>query len=137
MKIKFSPIPLVILLFIFLGYKELLPVLVLAPLAFVSYFFGTLFLMAVIGFLVYYKIGGALGVLIVALALIFIESAYLDREKAPREHYLILTVASLLAIPTYALIRGLSLFMPKFEVTAVAVLILLALYIFSRIVTSG
>lgn len=136
MRIKFSPIPLVILFFILLSHKQLLPVLALAPLAFLSYFFGTLFLMAVIGFLVYYKIGGALGVLIVALALIFIESAYLDREKAPREHYLILTVASLLAIPTYALIMGLSLVMPKFEVTAVAVLILIALYVFSRIVTS-
>ncbi|ALV63779.1 putative membrane protein, conserved [Thermococcus sp. 2319x1] len=136
MRIKFSPIPLVILFFIFLSYRQLLPVLLLAPLAFVSYFFGTLFLMAVIGFLVYYKIGGALGVLIVALALIFIESAYLDREKAPREHYLILSIASLLAIPTYALIMGLSLVMPKLEVTAVAVFILITLYVFSRIVTS-
>ncbi|WP_175060055.1 hypothetical protein [Thermococcus sp. 2319x1] len=136
MRIKFSPIPLVILFFIFLSHRQLLPVLLLAPLAFVSYFFGTLFLMAVIGFLVYYKIGGALGVLIVALALIFIESAYLDREKAPREHYLILSIASLLAIPTYALIMGLSLVMPKLEVTAVAVFILITLYVFSRIVTS-
>lgn len=134
--IRFSPIPLVIMAFILLGYKDLLPVLALAPLAFFSYFFGTLFLVALIGFLVYYKLGGIEGLFLVALGLIFIESAYLDREKAPREHYLIVTVASILAIPTYILIGGLSMVMPKFEVTAIAVLVLISLYLFSRMVTS-
>ena len=65
-----------------LDYKDLLPVLALAPLTFFSYFFGTIFLVAIIGFLVYYKVGGVEGLLLVALALIFIESAYLDRENA-------------------------------------------------------
>lgn len=134
--IRFSPIPLVIMAFILLGYKDLLPVLALAPLAFFSYFFGTLFLVALIGFLVYYKLGGIEGLFLVVLGLIFIESAYLDREKAPREHYLIVTVASILAIPTYILIGGLSTVMPKFEVTAIAVLVLISIYLFSRMVTS-
>lgn len=132
--IRFSPIPFVIMAFILLGYKQLLPVLALGALAFVSYFFGTLFLVALIGFLVYYKVTGLEGLFLVALALIFIESAYLDREKAPREHYLIVSVASLLAIPTYVLITGLSVVMPRFEVTAIAVLILISLYLFSRMV---
>ncbi|RLF83348.1 hypothetical protein DRN41_07855 [Thermococci archaeon] len=135
-RIRFSPIPLVIMVFILLGYKDLLPVLALAPLAFFSYFFGTIFLVVIIGFLVYYKVGGIEGLLLVALALIFVESAYLDRENAPREHYLIVAVAALLAIPTYVLIAGLSIFMPKFEVTAIAVLILTSIYLFSRMVTT-
>ncbi|KPU63940.1 hypothetical protein EP1X_01765 [Thermococcus sp. EP1] len=133
--IRFSPIPLIVMAIVLLNYREILPVLVLAPLVFLSYFFGTLFLVALIGFLVYYKVGGIEGLFLVALGLIFIESAYLDREKAPREHYLIVTVASLLAIPTYILIGGLSAVMPKFEVTAIAVLVLLSLYLFSRMVT--
>ncbi|NJE26332.1 hypothetical protein E3E22_06810 [Thermococcus sp. MV5] len=135
MGIRFSPIPLVVMVIVLLNYREILPVLILTPLVFLSYFFGTLFLVALIGFLVYYKIGSIEGLFLVALGLIFIESAYLDREKAPREHYLIVTVASLLAIPTYILIAGLSAFMPKFEVTAIAVLVLLSLYLFSRMVT--
>ncbi|USH00847.1 hypothetical protein K1720_02485 [Thermococcus argininiproducens] len=135
MGIRFSPILLIVMAIVLLNYREILPVLVLAPLVFLSYFFGTLFLVALIGFLVYYKVGSIEGLFLVALGLIFIESAYLDREKAPREHYLIVTVASLLAIPTYILIAGLSAVMPKFEVTAIAVLVLLSLYLFSRMVT--
>lgn len=133
--IRFSPIPLIILAFLLLGYPRLLPVLVLALPAFLSYSLGMFFLLAFIILLLYYKIGGMFGVLLVALALLFVESAYLDREKAPKEHYLILTVSVLLALPTYLFIRTLAVAMPRFEVTAIAMLILFTLYAFSRVVT--
>lgn len=134
-RIRFSPIPLIILAFLLLSYPKLLPVLVLALPALLSYFLGMFFLVVFIILLVYYKIGGTFGVLLVALALLFVESAYLDREKAPKEHYLILTVSVLLALPTYLFIRTLAVAMPRFEVTAIAMLILLTLYAFSKVVT--
>jgi len=134
-RIRFSPIALILLTSILLSYPKLLPVLVLALPAFLSYFLGVLFLVAFIILLLYYKIGGMFGVLLVSLALLFVESAYLDREKAPREHYLILAVSVLLALPTYLFIRTLAVAMPRFEVTAIAMLILLVLYAFSKVVT--
>ena len=134
-RIRFSPIPLIILAFLLLSYPKLLPVLVLALPSLLSYFLGMFFLVVFIILLVYYKIGDIFGVLLVALALLFVESAYLDREKAPKEHYIILTVSVLLALPTYLFIRTLAVAMPRFEVTAIAMLILLTLYAFSKVVT--
>lgn len=133
-RVRYSIFPFIILLSMLLGYPRLLPLLVLGLPGFVSYFSGVVFLTLLIGTLIYFKVGGLAGILLVALALLFIESAYLDRAKASKEHYLVLTVTVLMSLPTYLLIRSLAPVLPKFEVTAVAMLIVIMLYIFSKMV---
>lgn len=134
LRIRYSIFPFIVLLSLLLGYPKLLPLLALGLLGFVSYFLGIVFLTLLMSALIYFKIGGLVGILLVALALLFIESAYLDRAKASREHYLILTVTVLMSLPTYLLIRSLAPVLPRFEVTAVAMLIVIMLYIFSKMV---
>jgi len=134
LRIRYSISPFIVLLSLLLGYPKLLPLLALGLLGFVSYFLGIVFLTLLMSALIYFKIGGLVGILLVALALLFIESAYLDRAKASREHYLILTVTVLMSLPTYLLIRSLAPVLPRFEVTAVAMLIVIMLYIFSKMV---
>lgn len=133
-RVRYSIFPFIILLSMLLGYPKLLPLLVLGLPGFVSYFSGVVFLTLLIGTLIYFKVGGLAGILLVALALLFIESAYLDRAKASKEHYLVLTVTVLMSLPTYLLIRSLAPVLPRFEVTAVAMLIVIMLYIFSKMV---
>jgi hypothetical protein len=134
LRIRYSIFPFIVLLSLLLGYPKLLPLLALGLFGFVSYFLGIVFLTLLMSALIYFKIGGLVGILLVALALLFIESAYLDRAKASREHYLILTVTVLMSLPTYLLIRSLAPVLPRFEVTALAMLIIIMLYIFSKMV---
>jgi len=109
--------------------------LLLLPLALLGihwHFFGMLFLAGTGIDLVYRNVGGIKGIAIVALALLAIEMGQMDREKAPYEHYAVLILAVSLSIPTYLLIRTVSPFLPRLEVTAVAAGVVLALYLFTR-----
>ncbi len=99
------------------------------------YSLGTLFLVSVGAFLIYTRSGGFYGLAVMALAVLVIELGYLDRERAPREHYAVLIAAVLLAFPTYLLMVALSPALPRLEVTALAALLLLVLYLFARLAT--
>ncbi|NJE05538.1 hypothetical protein E3E36_05150 [Thermococcus sp. M36] len=140
MKIKrrlYSLIPLV-LLFVLLGMLDI-KTLLLVPLALMAlqwYFIGTLFLLATAVFLIYTKTGGLYGLTVMALTLLALEMGYLDRERAPRDHYLILIAAVAMSFPTYLLMSMLSPALPRFEVTALAALLLVVLYLFARFATS-
>ena len=114
--------------------------LFLVPLALMGiqwYFFGVFFLVSIGTFLIYTKTGGIYGLSIMALALLAVEMGYLDRERAPKGHYLILLASVGLAFPMYLLMAMLSSVLPRFEVTVLAALLLLVLYIFARFVTEG
>ncbi len=129
----YSLIPLV--LSIYLLYTVDRWSLLLLPLALLGvqwHFFGMLFLTGAGVLLVYRNVGGVLGITIVALALLTIEMGQMDKEKAPYEHYAVLILAASMSIPTYLLIRTISPFLPRVEVTAVAAGVVLALYLFTR-----
>ncbi|MCD6372067.1 MAG: hypothetical protein J7L37_00715 [Thermococcus sp.] len=136
MKIKrrlYSLAPLVVL-FLFLAMIDRRTLLML-PLALMGiqwYFIGSLFFLTVGVFLLYTRTGGLYGLTIVALALLTIEMAYLDRERAPLEHYAVLLAAVGLTFPTYFLMFSLSPYLPRLEVTALAALFIVALYVFFR-----
>ncbi|ASJ08210.1 hypothetical protein A3L11_02795 [Thermococcus siculi] len=126
-----------VLLFVLLArmdYRTLL-LLPLGLMAIQWYFIGTLFLVSVGAFLVYTRTGGLYGLSVMTLTVLAIEMGYLDRERAPREHYAILIAAVLLAYPTYLLMASLSPLLPRLEVTALAALLLVVLYLFARLAT--
>ncbi|WP_461866515.1 hypothetical protein [Thermococcus sp.] len=135
LRVRFSLIPFALILILFILDRRLIFLMPLAFLAFFSYFIGSIFLILTAFFLIYHKIGDIYGLGIMILALFFVESAYLDREKAPMEHYVILLLAVLLALPTFVLMESISHLVPGFEATALAALILLSLYAFSKLVT--
>ncbi|NJE76699.1 hypothetical protein [Thermococcus sp. ES12] len=133
----YSLIPLVPL-FVLLGTMDS-RTLLLIPLALMAiqwYFIGALFLLTTAAFLIYTKTGGLYGLTVMALALLAVEMGYLDRERAPGEHYLILIAAVAMAFPTYLLMSALSPVLPRLEVTALAALLLVVLYLFARLVSS-
>ncbi|ASA78472.1 hypothetical protein [Thermococcus sp. 5-4] len=133
----YSLIPLVPL-FVLLGTLDS-RTLLLIPLALMAiqwYFVGTLFLLATAAFLIYTRTGGLYGLAVMALAILALEMGYLDRERAPREHYLILLAAVAMSFPTYLLMSTLSPALPRLEVTALAALLLVVLYLFARLATS-
>ncbi|WP_297090393.1 hypothetical protein [Thermococcus sp.] len=134
MRIKrrlYSLVPLVPLV-VLLGMRDI-RTLLLIPLALMAvqwYFMGVLFLLATSAFLIYTRTGGLYGLTVMVLAVLAIEMGYLDRERAPREHYLILIAAVAMSFPTYLLMSMLSPALPRFEVTALAALLLVVLYLF-------
>ncbi|WP_258083449.1 hypothetical protein [Thermococcus thermotolerans] len=140
MKIKrrlYSLIPL-IPLFVLLGTRDI-RTLLLVPLALMAvqwYFLGVLFLLVTAVFLLYTRTGGLYGLTVMALAVLALEMGYLDRERAPRDHYLILIAAVAMSFPTYLLMSMLSPALPRFEVTALAALLLVVLYLFARFMAS-
>ena len=135
LRIRFSVIPFAILLFLVAVDRRLIFLIPLALLSFFSYFLGAVLLVVTAFLLIYHKMGGIYGLGVMALVLLFVECAYLDREKAPLEHYAILLMAVLLALPTFVLMRSIAPLVPGFEATALAVLILVSLYAFSKMVT--
>nr|WP_206204705.1 hypothetical protein [Thermococcus sp. MAR1] len=125
-------------LFVLLGMRDI-RTLLLVPLALMAvqwYFIGVLFLLATAVFLIYTRTGGLYGLTVIALTVLALEMGYLDREHAPREHYLILLAAVAMSFPTYLLMSMLSPALPRFEVTALAALLLVVLYLFARFVAS-
>lgn len=134
--IKFSPI--FFALFLLLSYGT--PLFRTAPIAivgFFSYFFGLIYFTGAVIIMMYHKMGGYAGLLLVSTLLLFIESANMDRNRAPKEHYLILALTITMVFPTYALIKSLAPIIPPMEVTLVASLILLVLYGISRTIGMG
>jgi hypothetical protein len=126
-----------VLLFVLLArvdYRTLF-LLPLGLMAVQWYFTGTLFLVSVGAFLVYTHMGGLYGLSVMVLAVLSIEMGYLDREMAPKEHYAILLAAVLLSYPTYLLMASLSPVLPRLEVTALAALLIVVLYLFARLAT--
>ncbi|NJE46094.1 hypothetical protein E3E35_01445 [Thermococcus sp. GR7] len=141
MKIKrrlFSVIPLA-LLFALLARIDG-RILFLIPLGLMGiqwYFIGSLFLVTVGAFLIYTRTGGLYGLAIIALTLLAIEMGYLDRERAPKEHYFVVLAAVVLAFPTYLLMESISPALPRLEVTALAAFLLIALYVFAKAVAES
>ncbi|QDA30459.1 hypothetical protein FH039_00930 [Thermococcus indicus] len=139
MRIKrrlYSLAPLV-LLFILLALIDRRTLLLL-PLALMGvqwYFIGSLFLVSVGAFLIYTRTGGLYGLAVMALALLAIEMGHLDRENAPLEHYAVLLAAVGLALPSYLLMASVSPLLPRLEVTALAAVLLVVLYVFVRLAT--
>lgn len=101
------------------------------------HFIGMLYMIGVGVLLIYKELGGLYGLGIMILALLAIETGQMDRERAPLEHYAVLTLAASLSIPTYLLMVGISPLLPRFEITAVAVGIILALYAFTKLAGEG
>ncbi|WP_048150557.1 hypothetical protein [Palaeococcus ferrophilus] len=134
-RIRFSVLPFFLLLLLTYGTRFFVPSLLLA-LGFLSYAMGMLALLALVLFIVYYRAGGLYGMGLVALSLLFLESAEMDRKRAPGEHYLILLLAVFLALPLYYLVVGLAPLMPSLEVTMVAALMVVLLYLVSRLVVA-
>lgn len=129
------PASLLILLLTLLDHRTLifLPLLLMGL---QWYFMGVLFMVALGSFLIYTKTGGLYGLGLMALALLSVEMGYLDRERAPPGHYLILIASVSLAFPTYLLMASLSPALPRLEVTALAAVLLLVMYAFTRLATS-
>ncbi|WP_297519679.1 hypothetical protein [Thermococcus sp.] len=112
--------------------------LVLMPLGILAlrwYSMGAAFVAAVGVYLVYARAGGFLGLTLISLALLTAEMAYLDRERAPAGHYIVLLTAVFLAFPTYFLMAVTAPLVPRLEVTAVAAVLVLSLYLFSKLAT--
>ncbi|ASJ09824.1 hypothetical protein A3L12_00150 [Thermococcus sp. P6] len=133
----YSLLPLA-LLFVLLGMEDA-RTLLLIPLGLMAvqwYFTGMLFLLATAGFLIYTWRGGLYGLTVMALSVLAVEMGYLDRERAPGEHYLVLLSAVAMSFPTYLLMKTLSPVLPRLEVTALAALLLVVLYSFTRFVAS-
>jgi|GEM_PF-3971611 len=110
--------------------------LLMLPLAIISiqwYFIGSLFFVAVGVFLFYTRTGGLYGLTVMALALLAVEMAHLDRERAPREYYAILLAAVGLTLPTYLLMFLLSRYLPRLEATALAALFIVVLYLLFKL----
>ncbi len=139
MKIKRRPYSLIPLVLLFVLLWRLDPrTLLLLPLGLMAiqwYFIGTLFLVSVGAYLIYTKTGGLYGLAVMSLAVMAIELGYLDRERSPLEHYAILIAVTLLAFPTYLAMVSLSPVLPRLEVTAIAALLLIVLYLFARLAT--
>ncbi|MCD6558928.1 hypothetical protein [Palaeococcus sp. (in: euryarchaeotes)] len=138
MKPEIKVSPLFFALFLFLSYGT--PLFRTSPIAlvgFFSYFFGLLYFTGAVILVMYYKMGGYFGLLLVSTLLLFIESADMDRNRAPWEHYLVLILTIIMVFPTYALIKNLAPIIPPMEVTLIASLILLVLYGISRIIGMG
>lgn len=135
LRVRFSALPFLFLILLTYGTRFFIPSLLLA-LGFLSYALGMLALLALVLFMVYYRVGGLYGMGLVALSLLFIESAEMDRKRAPREHYIILLLAVFLALPLYYLVLGLAPLMPSLEVTMVAALMMVLLYLVSGLVVA-
>ncbi|WP_297417756.1 hypothetical protein [Thermococcus sp.] len=139
MKLKrrlYSLIPLALLFAILAGLN--LWTLILLPIGLLAlrwYSMGLALFLSVSLYLIYHRIGGIYGLSVISLALLTAEMAYLDRKGAPKEHYLILLGAVLLAFPIYTLMVFLARFTPRLEVTGVAALFLVVLYLFLRMTT--
>ncbi|AEH23982.1 hypothetical protein [Pyrococcus yayanosii] len=132
MRIRASIIPLIILTLLLssMPYGALL--VPLAVLSLFSYLLGVVFLGFLLAFLIFEGVGGAPGVFLVSMALLTVEVAHLDRARAIPIHYAWVIFSVFLSLPLYLLIRLLSYFAPSLEVTALATLFLLVLYVFSR-----
>lgn len=129
------PAALLSILLFPVGHRTLL-LLPLLMMGLLWYPMGMVFIIALGFFLVYTRTGGLYGLGLMALALLSVEMGYLDRERAPLGHYLILIAAVLLAFPTYLLMVSLSPALPRLEVTALAAVLLLVMYAFTRLATS-
>lgn len=114
--------------------------LLLLPLAFIGihwHFFGMLYLIGVGALLIYKNVGGVYGLSVVILALLAVELGQMDRERAPLEHYAVMVLSASLSIPTYMMMRAIAPVLPRLEITAVAVGIVLALYAFTKLAGEG
>lgn len=134
--ISFIPLSLAFLLLDEIKLQTLL-LLPVALLGMQWYFFGSLFILLVGVFLIYSRTGGIYGLAAMSLAVLSIEMAYLDRERAPRGHYIVLIAAILLSIPSYLLLEALAPILPSVEVTALAALVLVLAYLFALEVGKG
>ena len=139
MRIKRRPYSLVLLFLLFallwrLDHRTLL-LLPLGLMAIGWYFIGTLFLVSVGAYLIYTRTGGLYGLMIMSLALLSVEMGYLEREKAPLEHYVLLIAATLLAFPIYLVMVHLSPLLPRLEVTSLAAFFLIVMYLLARLIT--
>jgi hypothetical protein len=139
--IKRRPLALIpfLLLTVMMAYLDkrgllLLPILLLGL---QWYSMGAVFLVLLGSFLFYTRLGGSYGLTVMILALLTVETAYLDRERAPLRHYVLLALAVFLALPTYYFLVFLAPLLPSMEVTAVAAVMLVALYFFIRSVGRG
>lgn len=135
LRIRFSIVPFIFLLLFTYGTRFFVPSIIMAV-GFLSYALGIFALLGLALFLVYYRTGGLYGMGLVALAILFLESAEMDRKKAPGEHYMILVLAVFLSLPLYYLVVGLAPLMPSLEVTMVAAMMVVLLYLISRLVVT-
>ncbi len=139
MKLKRRFYSLIFLALLFILLAELSPwTLVLLPIGLLAlqwYSMGLVLLFSVSLYLIYHRIGGIYGLGVVSLALLTAEAAYLDRNEAPKEHYLVLLEAVLLTFPIYTLMALFAGFAPRLEVTGVAALFLVFLYLFLKLAT--
>ncbi len=79
--------------------------------------------------LVYHTPPGGVAVASLSFALIYVESVYLMKRKAPIWHYLVLTASVILAVPLYYVSAILSELLPSLVNTVIAALFVVILYI--------
>ena len=83
-----------------------------------------------LGFILVYRTPpGGVAVASLSFALIYVESVYLMKRKAPIWHYLVLTASVILAVPLYYVSAILSELLPSLVNTVIAALFVVILYI--------
>jgi len=131
----YSVVPILLsLILLYFAVPHALYLLPLAVAAIWGYFFGVMYLVTASFLLIYHRVGGVLGVLIVALIFLGTVTSKLDREKAPLSDYAAVTVAIMLSVPTYYLLLPLSYVLSGFEATLLAVALFATLYFFIKAV---
>lgn len=113
--------------------------LVLLPLMLLGlqfYSMGTVYLALTGIFLVYKDVGGLYGLSTLTLAFLATVMGRLDRERAPLNDYGVVTATGLLVFPTYFLLRALAPLLMGLEATVLAVLLLVAMYFFIKVIAS-
>ncbi|WP_456365357.1 hypothetical protein [Thermococcus sp.] len=82
-----------------------------------------------LGFILVYRTPpGGVAVASLSFSLIYVESVYLMKRKAPFWHYLVLTASVILAVPLYYASAILSDFLPSLVNTVIAALFVVTLY---------
>jgi len=117
------------LLSLILSPSETLAFLIPALLAFLWLPAGYLSLTYLGFILVYLNPPGGVAVASLSFSLIYVESVYLMKRKAPFWHYLVLTASVILAVPLYYASAILSEFLPSLVNTVIAALFVVLLYL--------
>jgi|GEM_PF-921465 len=131
----YSAVPFALsMILLYSSVPHALYLLPLAVAAVWSYFFGIMYFVAASFLLIYHRVGGVLGVLIVALVFLGAVMSKLDQEKAPLSDYAAVTIAIMLSVPTYYLLLSLSYVLSGFEATLLAVALFATLYFFVKAV---
>ncbi|NJF25840.1 hypothetical protein [Thermococcus sp. Bubb.Bath] len=93
---------------------------------------GTLYLILLAVFLIHANVEPLYSLTVFSLAFMIPVMGKLDREKATLTDYAVVAAATLLSLPTYLILRAISVTVSGIDATILAVLLLAALYFFIK-----